>query len=93
MAELGKDEPKPIVISGDAAILRNKAEKAVLREADLTFFCLERGWTQRPFDEQAWMFLKVWPLIVSGANVSPSRQIDVRVGNQPKIEIGLPTRS
>ncbi len=93
LAELGKDEPKPIVISGDAAILRNKAEKAVLREADLTFFCLERGWTQRPFDEQAWMFLKVWPLIVSGANVSPSRQIDVRVGNQPKIEIGLPTRS
>ena len=93
LAKLGKDDPKPIVISGDEAILRNKEEKAVLREADLTFFCLERGWTQRPFEEQAWMFLKVWPIIVSEANVSPPCIFDVRVGNSPKIEIGRLTRT
>ena len=93
LAELGKDDPKPIVISGDAAILKNKAEKAVLREANLTFFCLERGFTQRPFEEQAWMFLKVWPRIIADANASPPHIFDVRVGNKQKVEKREPTRS
>ncbi len=41
---LGKDRPTWVVISGDGRILRNKAERAALREAKLTFFCLSKQW-------------------------------------------------
>lgn len=60
--------PRPVVVSGDLQILRNKAESQVLRESGLTFFALESAWPKLTWDEQAWKFIKVWPRVRDRAN-------------------------
>ena len=56
--------PKPVIVCGDARILRNKVERAVLNEAGLTFICLAPGWTNLPWPTFAWKIIKVWPDVV-----------------------------
>ncbi len=92
IAALGKEDPKWVVISGDSAILKNKAEKEVLHEANLTFFRMPKGWPQTAFAEMVWKFFRVWPMIISGADVSPPKQFDIQLGKNPKIELVGPTR-
>jgi len=68
MKKLGEDgEPPWIVISGDGRILKNRAERAVLDEVGLPFFCLDKPWPNTPIYEYAWKFMKVWPKIVDTA--------------------------
>lgn len=90
---LGQEKAGWVVISGDAAILRNKAEKAVLREANLSFFCMPKQWFTMSFHDQAWKFIRVWPQIVSSADTKPPRIFDLQMGANPKVIMGLPTRS
>ncbi len=59
--------PLWIVISGDGRILRNKAERKVLEEVGLTFFCLDKPWPNTELYEYAWKFMKVWPKILAHA--------------------------
>ena len=68
LAKIAKWDPRPVVISGDLRILRHPAEAQVLHETDLTFFALERGWPKLRWEEQAWKFIKIWPLIRDKAN-------------------------
>lgn len=63
LRELRGWDPRAVVISGDLQILRNKAEAQVLRESGLTYFALESGWPKLRWEEQAWKFVKVWPII------------------------------
>ncbi len=53
-----------IVISGDGRILKNKAEKRVLKECGLMFVCLAPGWTHTVWRDYGWKIIKVWPDIV-----------------------------
>jgi len=63
--EVATWKPKPIVISGDARILRNKVERAVLREAQLVWVCLTDGWMNLDwYENQAWKLIKAWPRVV-----------------------------
>lgn len=60
--------PKPVVLGGDGRILRNKVERATLRDCDLMFVYLAAGWTKIRWQEFAWKIIKAWPSIVE--NVS-----------------------
>ena len=62
--EVADDEPKPIFVAGDGRILRNKVERRVLRECDLNFVVLAKGWTNLPWNDFAWKIVKAWPKIV-----------------------------
>jgi len=64
MQSLKKWTPIPIFISADSNILRNKVESQVLRECNLSFVCLARGWGNIPWPEFAWKIVKAWPGIV-----------------------------
>lgn len=55
--------PKPAVVCGDGRILKNKVERQVLKEAGLTFICLQSGWTNMPWPEFAWKIIFAWPAI------------------------------
>lgn len=91
MSALGKDDPPWIVVSADGCILTKKAERQVLREANLTFFCMSRQWGKMKIPEYAWKFIKVWPDIVSAAKTSVTipRIFEVSGGHGLKIrEIG-----
>lgn len=68
VASWGKDT---IIIGGDGRILKNKAEKAVLKECDITFILLSSGWVNLGWHEMAWKMVKVWPDIIK--NVSQAR--------------------
>src|SRR5947209_6199521 len=58
-------DPTPwIVVSGDGRILKNRAERAALDEAGLTFFCMNKQWMSMGIHDYAWRFVKVWPEIV-----------------------------
>ena len=63
---------KPTVIGGDGRILRNKAERAALRQADLSFVYLTSGWTNLAWPVLAWKIVKVWPDVVR--NVKTARR-------------------
>jgi len=65
LATLRSWTPIPSVVSGDLRILKNPAEAQALREADLTFFALEKQWTRLAWHDWAWRMVKVWPLISS----------------------------
>lgn len=56
-------EEKPVVVCGDGRILRREAEKVVLRQCDLTFVFLDKGWTNLKWEDFAWRIIKVWPTI------------------------------
>ena len=53
-------DEKPIVISGDTRILTRPDEAAELAKGNLMFFCLAPGWTNIPFEDYPWKFLKAW---------------------------------
>lgn len=59
--EVGTWNPKPVILGGDARILRNKVEKATLREADLMFVYLAGGWIRLAWPEFAWKLVRAWP--------------------------------
>jgi hypothetical protein len=71
MRALGGDgEPGWVILSGDGRILTKPAERQVLREVDLTFFCMANAWNHMPIHEYAWKFIKVWPDVVANARDS-----------------------
>ena len=43
--EVATWEPKPIIVCGDGRILKNRSEQTALRNANLMFVYLARGWT------------------------------------------------
>lgn len=65
---VGQWTPKPIVVSGDVRILRKPDELRELIDQDLTFIFLAPGWTNIPFNDCAWKFLKAWPAILREAD-------------------------
>jgi hypothetical protein len=88
---LAADDPPWIIVSGDGRILRNKTERQVLREANLTFFCMSRQWGRMKIAEYAWKFIKVWPEIVKSAkaSISAPKIFEVSGGRGLKVsEIG-----
>ena len=64
LTEVATWDSKPVIVGGDGRILKNPAERAALRSADLMFVYLASGWTKLPWEEQAWKIVKVWPAIV-----------------------------
>jgi hypothetical protein len=58
-------EPRPVILGGDGRILRNKAERAALRTAHLSFVFLSSGWTNLPWSIFAWKIVKAWPDILA----------------------------
>lgn len=65
LRELGERNPKPVVVTFDSRILRNKVERQALRDADLSFVAFAGGWAALSWEDQAWKLLKAWPLIRS----------------------------
>jgi hypothetical protein len=53
-----------VAVCGDGRILKNAAERKVLKECNLMFVHLASGWTCLPWEEIAWKFIKAWPSIV-----------------------------
>jgi hypothetical protein len=60
----GAMNPKPVILSADHRILRNKVEKDVLKEAGLTFLLLACGWSDSSWPDQAWKIIKAWPKVL-----------------------------
>jgi len=82
IAELAGWEPRPVVIGGDARIVRNAAERKILQEANLIYVLLGEGWTRLSWHEFAWKLIKPWLDIVS--NVGRVREptlFEVQVGS------------
>jgi hypothetical protein len=51
----------PVVVSGDGRILRNRAERQVLKECGRMFVYLAAGWTKLRWEDFAWKIVRVWP--------------------------------
>ncbi len=65
-ADLAEGEPW-IVVSGDARMLQRERERVAIRDSDLTFFTLAKGWLNIPLEVQAWQLVRIWPSIVAEA--------------------------
>lgn len=64
LREVASWDEKPILLCGDGRILKNKAERQVLKECDLMFVYLASGWMRLAWEEMAWKAIKAWPVIV-----------------------------
>ena len=68
-------------ICGDPRILRNKAERKILRDCGLMFVYLAPGWTNLAWNELAWKIVKVWPYIAKAVEQSAYPMVfEVTVG-------------
>jgi PIN like domain len=73
-----------IVISGDPRISRNRHEREVWRQAQLTTFFLAKGWMNQKIWDQAVILVRWWPRIVEQAKfVQPGAvfEIPIRFGS------------
>jgi len=61
IGELSTWDPKPVLISGDGRILKNKVELSALKSADLTFFVLAKGWNNLSWEDWGWKSVRAWP--------------------------------
>lgn len=57
-------DPKPVCIIGDNRILRTPALRVVARESGMSFVVLGDSFTNLPWTDQAWKFIKMWPALV-----------------------------
>ena len=90
---LGERDPKPIIIGGDGRILKNKAECAALRQADLSFVYLTSGWTNLEWSVFAWKIIKVWPDVVRNVETAMRPTVyEVGPGNLKVKRIGETAR-
>jgi PIN like domain len=89
ISALAKDEPPWIVLSGDGAILKNRAERTALKEAGLTFFCMSKQWANMKTYEYAWRLIKTWPDILESAKHAPLRAqiFEVTGGRTNKVDL------
>jgi hypothetical protein len=76
---------KTVVVSGDARILKNKVERKVLKECNLTFVYLAPGWTKLPWEDFAWRIVKVWPDVVKNVEQAPQPLV-FEVSGQLKVQ-------
>jgi len=53
-----------VVLCADGRILTNRVQRQVLKECELTFVYLSRGWTNLEWADIAWKIIKIWPKIV-----------------------------
>jgi hypothetical protein len=58
-----------VIISGDPRISKNRHEREVWRQAQLTTFFLAKGWMTIGFWEQAANLVRWWPKIVEQAHL------------------------
>jgi hypothetical protein len=86
LTTLGEEDPAWIIISGDGRIVKNKVQMAVLAEANLTYFLMVHPWMQWNIEESAWKFVRLWPTLVSSADVNAPTVFEVRCGQSTKIE-------
>ena len=84
MLDASKWSPKPIVVSGDTAILsKNKVKRAMFRECAFVWFALADAWENMEFNTLMWKATKVWPEItVAAAHATPPRVFRVRAKNE-----------
>jgi len=80
---------KPVAIGGDGRILKNKAERRVLKECGLLFVLLSPGWTHLKWDVFVHKIVGTWPDIVR--NVEQARYpmlFEVSIGGKVRV-LGL----
>jgi hypothetical protein len=85
IAAIAADAPSWVVISGDGRILRNKAERAALDAAKLTFFWMTKPWSNMPIHQYAWKFIRVWPEILENALHGKAKLFEVAGGKALKV--------
>lgn len=61
ISEICDWDPPPVVVSGDARILKRPDEVKAVAESNLTFLFMPDKWSQMSIDEMLWKFFKAWP--------------------------------
>jgi len=86
LKELGKEKSWTIV-SGDYRIATNPVVREAWKEAGLTTFFLQKGWTNIKFWEQSWKLVRWWPTIIDTARtIQPPKTFWVPLaGNKLKL--------
>ena len=68
---IGTWDEKPVIVSIDKGILANEVEKRMLKESNLAYVLLTRGW-QLEWNVMVYKLIQVWPKIVQ--EVSHARE-------------------
>ena len=76
-----------VLVSFDKRIVRNPLNKQAWLSSGLTGFFFGKGWSSRPFDEQAWRLVRWWPDITKvAARVKPGAGFLVHPNRFGKLE-------
>ena len=67
--DLGKEDPKTVIISADERITRNPHERRAWQESHLTAFFLASGWANQKFWDKTWMFIRWFPTLAQQARI------------------------
>lgn len=93
IAAVSQEPVKPVVVSGDFAILKKPDEVLELRKSGLTYFFFSEHWPDQEIYLQTWKFFKLCPEIIKQAAVAQPTVFEVRHGRSMKIEQYSRTRN
>ncbi|MBI2421496.1 MAG: hypothetical protein HYV27_01615 [Candidatus Hydrogenedentes bacterium] len=62
---LGEMPEKPVFITQDGRILKRPAERAALKDIDITIVFLAPNWMNFSWPEKAWKLVKAWPSVAA----------------------------
>ncbi len=62
--QYSQDSEKPVIVSGDGRILRDRAQRQVLKESSRHFVYLAHAWRNQSWEDLKWKYVKVWPELV-----------------------------
>ncbi|MBC8106226.1 MAG: hypothetical protein H7Z14_06515 [Anaerolineae bacterium] len=82
---LGKQRPRPFVVSMHDGMIRNAVERRALKQSGCSFVYFSQGWADIPWEEFRWRFLKAWPQIVDAAQASDRQAVfEVTLHGKPR---------
>ena len=85
--EVAEWDPNPIILSGDERILRNKVERKVLKDSNLSCVFLSGSLLNLSWNDLVWKMLKVWPNVVRDVSKVRNPTVFVIKGRDLKVEL------
>jgi hypothetical protein len=82
---IGKERPKPVILSADGEILSNAVARKLLLESGCSFVYLAKGWRKQDYHLNSWKLIRYWPGIVNASQGNAQQMVlEISINGVPR---------